>query len=104
MMDDLQKSVKYLKRKVSLQPRTAVVLGSGLGGYATRPRSKVVVGARDVPHFPVPGIEGHSGKLIFGRVPDSRSHTGPVVLLFVGRTHYYETGDLERVTYYVRLS
>jgi purine-nucleoside phosphorylase len=104
MMSDVQESVRYLRRKVSLRPRTAVVLGSGLGGYATKLKNKIVVDARDVPHYPVPGIEGHSGKLVFGRVSNSRPHTEPVVLLFVGRSHYYETGDLERVTYHVRLA
>jgi purine-nucleoside phosphorylase len=104
MMSNLQESVRYLRRRVSLRPRTAVVLGSGLGGYATRLRNTVVVDSRDVPHFPVPGIEGHSGKLVFGRVSNSQSRTGPFVLLFVGRSHYYETGDLDRVTYHVRLA
>jgi purine-nucleoside phosphorylase len=104
MMSDLQESVRYFRGKVSLRPRTAVVLGSGLGGYATKLKNKILVDSRDVPHFPVPGIEGHSGKLVFGRVSDSRSRTGPFVLLFVGRSHYYETGNLKRVTYYVRLA
>jgi purine-nucleoside phosphorylase len=104
MMSNLQESVRYLRSKVSLRPHTAVVLGSGLSGYATKLKNKLVIDSRDVPHFPVPGIEGHSGKLVFGRVSDSRSRTGPFVLLFVGRSHYYETGDLERVTYHVRLA
>jgi purine-nucleoside phosphorylase len=103
-MNDLQESVRYLRKKVSLRPRTAVVLGSGLGGYATKLKNKVVIDSRDVPHFPVPGIEGHSGKLVFGRVSNLRSRTGLFLLLFVGRSHYYETGDLDRVTYHVRLS
>jgi purine-nucleoside phosphorylase len=103
-MNDLQESVRYLRKKVSLRPRTAVVLGSGLGGYATKLKNKVVIDSRDVPHFPVPGIEGHSGKLVFGRVSDSRSRAGAVVLLFVGRSHYYETGDLDCVMYQVRLA
>jgi purine-nucleoside phosphorylase len=104
MTTDLQESLRYLRRKVSLRPRTAVVLGSGLGGYATKLKNKIVVDARDVPHYPVPGIEGHSGKLVFGSGSDSRCRTGPFVLLFVGRSHYYETGDLECVTYHVRLA
>jgi purine-nucleoside phosphorylase len=104
MTNDVQESVRYIRRRVGLRPRTAVVLGSGLSGYATKLKNRVVIDSRDVPHFPVPGIEGHSGKLVFGRVSDSRSRAGSVVLLFVGRSHYYETGDLERVTYYVRLA
>jgi purine-nucleoside phosphorylase len=103
-MELLQESVRYLKTRIRLRPETAVVLGSGLGGFAKRLTNKVDVDCRDIPNYPVPQVEGHAGKLLFGRIKVSASRSGPLILLFVGRPHYYESGDLERVTYPIRVA
>ena len=39
------------------------------------------------PHFPQSGVSGHAGRLVAGTLEGRR------VLLFQGRSHYYETGD-----------
>ncbi|MEK6570062.1 MAG: purine-nucleoside phosphorylase, partial [Bacteroidota bacterium] len=103
-MDVLQESVRFLKSKVSQRPRTAVVLGSGLGGLARRLTDKSVIESTDIPYYPVPQVEGHAGKLVFGRVPSSRKQEQPFILTFLGRPHFYESGDLDRVTYSIRLA
>jgi purine-nucleoside phosphorylase len=103
-MGRLDDSVQYLRTSVRLHPETAVVLGSGLGQFAERLTGKIVFDCADVPDYPVPHVEGHAGKLVFGRVMLPSSRSGPFILLFVGRPHFYESGDLGRVTYPIRVA
>jgi purine-nucleoside phosphorylase len=67
-------------------PRAGVVLGSGLGGYADEVEAVAAIPYADLPGFPAPGVAGHSGKLVLGRVG------GTPVALLAGRAHYYEHG------------
>lgn len=68
----------------SLQPRVAIVLGSGLGGLAQRVDRPVRVGYETIPGFHVPRVEGHAGELVAGML------AGVPVLLQSGRFHMYE--------------
>jgi purine-nucleoside phosphorylase len=103
-MDQLKESADYILSRVSLRPKTAIVLGSGLGAFAKKLVGRVTLESRDVPNYPVPKVKGHLGTLTFGRVPSGSRKLGTPVLAFVGRTHYYETGDLDRVTFPIRLA
>jgi purine-nucleoside phosphorylase len=72
------------KRLGGLEPRVAIVLGSGLGGVADAVRDAIRVPYGDIPGFPAPGAPGHKGELVAGtleRVP---------VLVQSGRFHLYE--------------
>lgn len=73
-------------RAGALRPRTAIVLGSGLGGLAARVEDAVTIPYGDIPGFPVSAVPGHAGQLILGRLG------GVEVMLFAGRSHYYEAG------------
>lgn len=78
-------------------PRTAVVLGSGLGPLADRLADRRVVPYQEIPHFPRPTVEGHSGNLVVGTLGETR------VLYLQGRFHSYEGHDLPAVTFPVRV-
>src|SRR5687768_16649236 len=67
-------------------PRAGIVLGSGLGGYADEVEGALTIPYAELPGFPAPGVAGHSGKLVLGRVG------GTPVALLAGRAHYYEHG------------
>jgi len=71
----------------SLQPRIAIVLGSGLGGLAARLQGVVTVSYRELPGFPVPTVAGHAGTLLIGKLD------GVPVIVLNGRKHFYETSD-----------
>lgn len=79
------------------QPRVALVLGSGLGDYADR-----LEDARSVSYdqigFPVSGVIGHKGRLVYGKPPGSRVE----VLAMQGRIHAYEGHSLQTVVLPVR--
>ncbi|HZY10591.1 MAG TPA: purine-nucleoside phosphorylase, partial [Bacteroidota bacterium] len=89
----LTKSLSYIRLKTHYKPQIGIVLGSGLGEFAERLLKPNVIETRSIPNYPASSVEGHSGKLYFGR-----SHT-KTVLAFQGRVHFYETGKLESIIY-----
>ena len=76
-----------------LRPRVGIVLGSGLGAVADAVADPVTVGYEDLPGFPRPGVEGHAGRAVLGRL------SGVPVCVLMGRAHFYEGGDpVQRIT------
>lgn len=67
-------------------PRVAVVLGTGLGGFADEIGQPVAIPYEELPGFPQPTVRGHAGRLLLGHVG------GLPVAVLQGRTHYYEFG------------
>lgn len=76
--------------------QAAVVLGSGLSGYAALLENAIEIPYADIPHFPEPRVVGHGGSLFSAPVGDG------AVLLFAGRVHTYEGWDLADVVFGVR--
>ena len=68
MEDYLIKSVDYVQGRATVQPRTAVVLGSGLGHMADNVAGAVIVPYSDIPSYPESTVEGHAGELILGNL------------------------------------
>lgn len=81
-------------------PRVALVLGSGFGGLAEAVEDATVVEYASIDGFPRPatGVQGHAGKLIFGRV------AGVDVAVFSGRVHAYQGVSSADAAYPARLS
>jgi len=72
-------------------PKVAIVLGSGLGGFADKLEDATAIPYTELPGFPEPGVEGHAGRLVVGRIG------GVPVACLQGRVHVYEghgTGPL----------
>jgi purine-nucleoside phosphorylase len=57
----------------------------------------VAIAYQDIPHFPRPTVEGHSGRLLAGTV------AGVPVVVMQGRVHAYEGYGPEEVTFPVRV-
>jgi purine-nucleoside phosphorylase len=75
----------------------AIVLGSGWVHAAEMIGVQVAeFDNTEVPHFSVPGVVGHAGKI------RSVDVNGKRVLIFLGRTHFYERKDVDAVTHFVR--
>ena len=94
----VDKSVEYIRSQVSIRPKVAIVLGSGLGDFAESLIGKTIIETSSIPHYPRSTVEGHKGKLIFGKL----NHLS--VLAFQGRVHFYESGDLETILYPIRVA
>lgn len=84
-------------RGVCAPPAVAVVLGSGLGALADRLTEAVVVPYGDIPSFPRPGVAGHAGQMVVGRLAG-----GARVAALSGRVHLYEGHPPGRVVHAVR--
>jgi len=81
----------------SRRPAAAIVLGSGLGSFSERIADAVRIDYREIPHFPVPTVEGHAGELVIGTL------SGRTVLLQSGRFHMYEGHPAETAALAVRV-
>ena len=77
-----------LLERAGTAPRVGVVLGSGLAGVADAVDDATVIPYEDLPGFPSPGVEGHAGRAVAGRIG-----AVPVVAL-QGRAHLYEGVDV----------
>jgi xanthosine phosphorylase len=70
-----------------VQPRVGIVLGSGLGAVADAVQDAAAIGYEELPGFPRPGVAGHAGRAVLGRLG------GVPVCVLMGRAHFYEGGD-----------
>ena len=86
-----------VQSRIDFTPKVALVLGSGLGGYAKNMKVAGELSYDQIPDFPVSTVEGHAGRFLFGYVGDT-----PVVAM-QGRVHYYEGYTMEEVVLPIRL-
>lgn len=97
MLETIRETADFLKSKTELRPAIGIILGTGLGGLVQEIDIEVAIPYEEIPNFPVSTVEGHSGRLIFGRI------NGVAVLAMQGRFHYYEGYDMQQVTFPVRV-
>lgn len=97
MYEKIQETASWLRERMSTNPETAIVLGTGLGQLASEITDSYEFSYSDIPNFPVSTVEGHSGKLIFGKLG------GKDIMAMQGRFHYYEGYDMKQVTFPVRV-
>lgn len=91
-------AAEALGRELPGPPVTAVVLGSGLGGFADDVPGALSIPSSRIPHYPAPTVHGHAGKLVFWE------SAGRPVMAIQGRRHYYESGDAAEVVFPVHLA
>ncbi|HLL75828.1 MAG TPA: purine-nucleoside phosphorylase [Pyrinomonadaceae bacterium] len=90
-------AARTVRARGRAEARVALVLGSGLGAFADDLEDAEAIPYEDVPGFARPTVEGHSGRLMLGRVG------GAEVVVMQGRFHFYEGYALEEVTFPVRV-
>jgi len=89
-------ATRVIRSRISVEPRIALVLGSGLGGFADDFEEAVGIPYEDIPGFVRSTAQGHAGRLVIGKIDNVP------VLAMQGRVHYYEGYSLEEVTFAVR--
>lgn len=97
MLTTIKNTAVWIMEHTTLRPSTAIILGTGLGRLAEEIEVIESFDYKDIPNFPISTVEGHSGRLIFGRLG------GKDVLAMQGRFHYYEGYDMKQVTFPVRV-
>lgn len=97
MLERIQETAAFLKGKMHTRPETAIILGTGLGSLVHEITDKYEISYEDIPHFPLSTVEGHSGKLIFGKLGEKD------IMAMQGRFHFYEGYSMAEVTFPVRV-
>ena len=97
MLERIQETADFLKSKMHTHPETAIILGTGLGSLANEITDKYEIGYETIPNFPVSTVEGHSGKLIFGKLGNKD------IMAMQGRFHFYEGYSMKEVTFPIRV-
>jgi purine-nucleoside phosphorylase len=90
-------ALQYLRSRIARPPAVAVVLGSGLGGFAEELSDRVEIPYSEIPGWPQSTAIGHAGLLVLGRLG------GVDVAVQSGRAHLYEGYTQAQVTFAVRV-
>ena len=102
MTQKIEQAASYIKRCAQMSPdkgsgaKIGLVLGSGMGHFGDCLEDGGEIPYRDIPSFFSPGVEGHKGHLLWGKV------SGVDVMVLQGRVHLYEGYSSEDVVLPVR--
>ena len=97
VIDQLNETVAFIRKKYSIKPEIGIVLGSGLGNFLSELKIEVSIDYDEIPNFPVATVKGHDGQLVFGEL------SGKKVVAMAGRFHYYEGYTANEVVYPIRV-
>ena len=97
LLRQLEETMKFLQQQHAHEPTVGIVLGSGLGNFIDEIEVEKEVAYTDIPLFPVSTVEGHQGKLVFGKL------SGKNVVAMAGRFHYYEGYTSQGVVFPIRV-
>lgn len=92
-----QRAADFIRSRTPAQTSVAIVLGSGLGGFAEELANAVTIPYAEIPGFARSTVEGHAGRLVVGEAG------GVQVAAMQGRFHFYEGYSLEQVTFPIRV-
>ncbi len=91
-----ENAARTIRARTAAEAQVAIVLGSGLGGFAEEFEDAVSIPYREIPGFVSSTAQGHVGSLVIGKVEQVP------VLAMQGRVHFYEGYSLEEVTFPIR--
>ena len=97
MYEKIRETASYLRDRMTTNPTTAIILGTGLGKLACEIAEAKRIPYKDIPNFPVSTVEGHTGNLVFGKLGQKD------ILAMEGRFHYYEGYSMKEVTFPIRV-
>lgn len=95
---EIRPLVEHVRDRIQELPRVALVTGSGLAELGESVREPVTLPTSELPGYPKSTVEGHPGKLLFGRIDETP------VMVIQGRVHYYEGYPMHEVVTPVRLA
>lgn len=96
-MAALHEAVAAVRARTGFEPDVAIILGTGLGKLADEIEVEAEIPYPELPHFPLPTVETHAGRLLLGTL------AGRKVAAMHGRFHRYEGYTLRQVTLPVRV-
>ena len=93
----LTEAVGFIRDYTDFQPRTGLIIGTGLGDLVDDLDLHMRWDYSLLPHFPVSTVEGHAGSLLLGHL------AGEAVVVLNGRFHYYEGYSARELTFPTRV-
>ncbi len=96
-LPQIDETTQAVKQRIHTAPRVGLVLGTGLGSLVEAVEDAVSIPYQDLPHWPASTVQGHSGRLVVGRLE------GQNVLVQQGRAHFYEGYSMSQATLPVRV-
>lgn len=96
-LEQIDHTRAIIAEKIHAQPKIGLILGSGLGTLAEMVEDADVIPYNLLPHWPVPTIQGHSGRLVVGHLEQKP------ILVMQGRAHYYEGITMGQVGFPIRV-
>lgn len=97
LINKINETTNYIKENINLNPKIAIILGSGLGDLTDKFENNKSLSYNDIPNFKTSTAVGHSSELVVGILG------GKEVIAMKGRFHFYEGYTLEEVTFPVRV-
>jgi purine-nucleoside phosphorylase len=97
MLEKINETIEFLRKKGFKAPDAGIILGTGLGGLTEKIENTIEIDYRDIPNFPVSTVEGHEGKLIYGDFGRKK------IVAMKGRFHFYEGYCAEQIAFPVRV-
>lgn len=96
-LEQIKEVVAAVRSRLTDTPRVGLILGSGLNALADSVSGAQIIPFRELPHWPLSTVMGHSGQLVVGQLE------GQPVFVMQGRVHYYEGYSMSQVTLPVRV-
>ncbi len=96
-LPQIDEALESIRKRIHHKPKVALILGSGLGGLADAVSQADIIPYQEIPHWYIPTIEGHAGRLVVGNLE------GKPILVMQGRSHYYEGVSIAQIGLPVRV-
>ena len=87
----------HIRSRHPAKPALGIILGSGLGNFASQVENPTTISYADIPGWPLSTVQGHSGKLVLG------TSGGVQVAVMQGRVHAYEGYAMSDVVFPTRV-
>lgn len=97
LREQIDSAVAAIRAHTDIVPQVGIIIGTGLGQIGEAIEQTAVIEYDKIPGFPVPTVESHRGRLIFGTLG------GKPVMAMQGRFHYYEGYSMGQITFPVRV-
>ncbi len=97
LYDQIIEAARFIESRTRLRPAIGVILGSGLGSFATQIENPIALPYSEIPHFPTSTAPGHSGRLLIGTLKEV-----PIAVM-QGRVHGYEGYTAAQIAFPTRV-
>jgi purine-nucleoside phosphorylase len=97
MLEKIKATANYINERIQAKPEVGIILGTGLGGLVKEIEIIDSIPYNEIPDFPVSTVDGHAGRLIYGKLGDRE------VLAMQGRFHFYEGYSMQQITFPMRI-